>query len=377
MSVDFATTEDTLISHFLVQPNISWGIDTSKIFSLHRDVIFPAAVHYPATMLTTLLYASMIKDRVTGTGLSQATMQLWKKSVVSVSNRIRDPKTRHTGTLISGVATILLMEDLSGRTANLVQHFSGYKQMLRLRGGWEGFRANNEHLEDLVVTVQAILLAKREMSMLSCVDPNDSNGLLELWEFYQSCNDFAAKLHGFRELLEQENSANMIFAKSHYTVATLFARDNLLLQRLRHALVTGFRGPWFVENVDSQVWFIIMWMALALWDYREDPGKCRAVFGKLIEEPFKTPIKNLRSTHGLSWLFVSQIDEVPERRWAATNMVRVLHRLRPTSRTKVLERSMEMLELRPGSMLGEAFTRQEVEQMRNEALEGLPFRFDR
>ncbi|KAL9105552.1 MAG: hypothetical protein Q9227_009296 [Pyrenula ochraceoflavens] len=376
MPVNFATTEETLISHFLTQPNISWGIDTSKIFSIHRDIVFPAAVQHESTMLTTLLYASIIKDRVSGSGLTPATLNLWKKSVASVSNRIRDPRTRYTGTLISGVATILMVEDMTERTSNMVQHFAGYNQMLRLHGGPQGFQIRNEHSDDVVIFVQALLLSKREMSMLPLIDPSDANGAADLWTYYHACNEFAAKLHGFRELLEQEGSANLLLARSHRAVATVFSRDNLLLQRLRHALVTGFRGPLFVENVHSQVWFIIMWMVLTLWDYRENQAKCKMVFGKLVEDPYKTSIKNIRSTHGLSWLFISQIDEASDRRWTALNMVKVLHRLRPDSRTKVLERSLEMLEISSDGVLGTGFTKDEIEQMRNEALEGLPLRFD-
>lgn len=371
MPINFETKEENLISHFLKQPNVSWGIDTSKIFSLHRDVIFPYVIQSKTLMLSTLLYASIIKDRVSGTGISKNTLQLWQRNSESVSERIRNPNTRYHPSLISGVATVLMMEDLTDRTVNTARHFSGFKQLIRGRGGWESLRVYLP--EELCLTVQCLLLAKREMSVLPLVDPNTSSGFADLWEFSQDCEAFVSRIQLFRDLVDRDLSENQTFASARRTVAAIFAEESLLLERLRVALVSGWRGPWFIENVDSQVWYVIIWLMLTLGDYRFRPDMCQAIFGKLVTEPFKTHIRNLRSTHGLSWLFIGTIDNVSDRRWLALRMVKVLHRLKRETTLKLLFRCLNVLGSNSDDVLGARYTEEELNHMRDEAMEGLPF----
>lgn len=371
MPISFETQEENLISHFLKQPNVSWGIDTSKIYSIHRDVIFPVVIQSQALMLTTLLYASIIKDRVSGTGISRHTLQLWQRSSESVSERIRDPKTRYTASLISGVATVLMMEDLTNRTVNTARHFGGFKQLIRRRGGWESFRGFLP--EDLCLTVQCLLLAKREMSVLPLADPTTNSGFADLWEFNHDCETFMERMYLFKDLLDRDDSESQIFATSRRTVAAILAEQSLLLERLRVAAVSGPRSPWFIENVDSQVWFVVIWMILTLFDYRSRPEMCQVVFGKLVTEPFRTHIRNLRSTHGLSWFIMSSIENVPDRRWLALRMVKVMHRLKRGTTLKLVFRCLDVLDSESDDVLGARYTEEEINQMRYEAMDGLPF----
>lgn len=371
MPVNFETKEENLIGHFLKQPNVSWGIDTSKIYSLHRDVIFPNVIQSRSLMLTTLLYASIIKDRVSGVGISNHTLQLWQRSSENVSQRIRDPATRYTPALISGVATVLMMEDLTNRTVNTARHFSGFKELMRRRGGWESLR--NFLPQELCLSVQCLLLAKREMSVLPLADPTTSSGFADLWEFSQDCKAFVERVQLFRDLVDRDPSENQVFATSRRTVMAIFAEDNFLLKRLRVATVSGPRGPWFIENVDSQVWFVVLWLILTLGDYRFRPEMCQAVFGKLVVEPFRTHVRHLRSTHGLSWLFISSIDNVPDRRWLALRMVKVMHRLKVETRMKLILRILDVLGSKSDDVLGARYTEEEINDMHDEAMEGLPF----
>jgi hypothetical protein len=317
-----------------VVPSMLYHLDINAPFVYQRNLFLPLAMGNPLLFKILLAFSSGCKDAISGQGISRQTIFYQVEGIRGIVKAIQDPKQRYEDTTLAAVAGAAVVAHLEPHTPGFESHARGLAQILSQRGGYESMRDNR--LLDFYVTVSAIAISRAQVLTLGqSASKCRTDITVELDELKQARDDLVCWLQGLTLWAESLSSYVAEEALHAYTREAVCDIDASLLALLRSpkALTDPESQQHYVEG--SYRLFCLLYLAVALWEYRESPSMSAEFLHRLSSQVREIKIRDVYTTSALVWALVRGVDHRPERKWLVLRMLKALHRLRAETRSLV------------------------------------------
>jgi len=295
----------------------------------------------------TLLIASVYLDKSRGTSLSNQTIK-WKVNLIRCLNRvISNDETRYGHDTVNGVMLLLLLEALTPGSPHIHLHSRALMQIFSRLG-------NRGCLSDHIDVGVAVLTSKAQLAYLDHLQPGQA-GIEEVLTWKGEVNFTVATLRGL---------SNWVLQSQRDFYGNPALRDSAFLQSIQE-----FNQPTDTFELSQQM-FVLFYIAVVIWEAREDIPKCiRSLQTLSARHECLQPDRPLPNT---SWICIRGIDDDKELQYQAIRLMRVFHRL--TDKTQSLIRGFltGLCGVVAGSSVGIILTGHIFIAINKEALAGLP-----
>jgi hypothetical protein len=311
-----------------------YHLDSNAPFVYQRNVSFPLAMGNDLLFKMLLAFSSSCRDAISGQGISCQTIFYQVEGIRGIVKALQDPKRRYEDTTLAAVAGAAVVAHLEPHTPGFESHARGLAQILSQRGGYESMRDNR--LLDFYVTVNAIAISRAQVLTLGqSASRCPTNINVELDELKQARDDLICwlqRLTLWAESLSSYVAEEELHAYPREAVCDL---DAFLLALLRSpkAWTDPESQRHYVEG--SYRLFCLLYLAVALWEYRESPSKSAEFRHRLTLQVCEIKIRDVYTTSALVWVLVRGVDHRPERKWLVLRMLKALHRLCAETRSLV------------------------------------------
>jgi len=311
-----------------------YHLDSNAPFVYQRNVFLPLAMGKGLLFKMLLAFSSGCRDAISGQGIPRQTIFYQVEEIRGIVKAIQDPKRRYEDATLATVAGAAVVAHLEPHNPGFESHARGLAQILSQRGGYESMRDNR--LLDFYVTVSAIAISRAQVLMLgqsASKCPTDIN--VELDELKQARDDLVCWLQRLTLWAESLSSYVAEEVLHTYTREAVCDIDAFLLALLRSpkALTDPTLQRHHVES--SYRLFCLLYLAVALWEYRESPSKSAEFRRRLTSQVREINTRDVYTTATLVWVLVRGVDPKPERKWLVLRMLKALHRLRAETRSLV------------------------------------------
>lgn len=316
-----------------VVPSILYHLDSDAPFVYQRNVFLPLAMGNDLLFKMLLAFSSGYRDAISGQGISRQTILYQVEGIRGIMKAIQDPKRRYEDTTLAAVAGAAVVAHLEPRAPAFESHARGLAQILSQRGGYESMRDN--HLLDFYVTVNTIAISRAQVLTLGQSASKCSTDIsAEIDELKQAGDDLVCWLQ--RLTLWAESLSSVAEEVSHaHTWEAVCDIDSFLLALLRSptAWTDSESQRHYVEG--SYRLFCLLYLAVALWEYRELPSKSAEFCYRLNSQVREIKIRDVYTTSALVWVLVRGVDHRIERKWQVLRVLKALHRPRAETRSLV------------------------------------------
>jgi hypothetical protein len=134
----------TLDSVYNVARNITYPVDFCVNFDLSRTIWFQWLSHNVAFLHSVLLATSAMHDFIMQRPPAKTTYFHLRKTIAFLNERLSDSAVSLRDSTVAVVLTLVELAGVLGDYAAVRAHIAGLQQMVRLRGGLEGFRDNTK-----------------------------------------------------------------------------------------------------------------------------------------------------------------------------------------------------------------------------------------
>jgi hypothetical protein len=279
-----------------------------------------------------LAFSSSCRDAISGQGVSRQTIFYQLEGIRGIAKAIQDPKRRYEDTTLAAVAGAAVVAHLEPNTPGFESHARGLAQILSQRGGYESMRDNR--LLDFYVTVNTIAISRAQVSTLGrSASKWPLNVNAEIDELKQARDDLVCWLQRLTLWAESVPSYVADEALPAHTRGAVCDIDAYLLALLRSpkALTVPESQRDHIEG--SYRLFCLLYLAVALWEYRELPSKSAEFHRRLSSQVREIKIRDVYTTSALVWVLVRGVDQRPERKWLVLRMLKALHQLHAATRS--------------------------------------------
>src|SRR5271155_4869654 len=199
----------------------------------------------------TLLIASAYLDQNRGASPSNQTIK-WKVNLIRCLNHvISNEETRYGHDTVNGVVLLLLLEALTPGSQHIHLHSRALMQIFSRRG-------NRGCLSDHIDVGLAILTSKAQIAYLDHLQPGQA-GIEEALTWNGEVNFTVATLRGLSNWVLQSQ-------RDFYRNPVL--RDSAFLRSIQE-----FNQPTDTFELSQQM-FVLFYIAVVIWEVREDIPKC-------------------------------------------------------------------------------------------------------
>ena len=257
--------------------------------------------------------ASSYLDAATGRGVPSVETLQWTAAATScVQRTLSNPGAQNADEALTGVLTLLANDQIMDGGRNSHIHSKALAGLLRHRGGIQAL--HQSHTMDLFMSFVLITpIGKGQVAYLDHVK-RDVDGAAEFDEWKADVN-------------------LLVFELQHLATWDRAVPWEGRAERRALVEVVGFL-PRPKDVVEEDQWvFVICYLAVMLWDYRDRPRDCDSLLQDLVHQ-----CQRLRRGFNLAdvvWLLVRGLDLDRHRKWRVIRMVRVLHRLSRTLKLKI------------------------------------------
>jgi hypothetical protein len=306
------------------------------------------AYMHRATFCSMLAAASSYLDSAMGRGVSAQTLQ-WKTASTSCVKRVlSSPGTRNADEALTGVSSLLAVDQNSGGGEYSHIHSKALAHLFRLRGGIQSLYQS--HTIDLFISF--ILVTPIGRGQIAHLDylMLDAEGIANLKEWKADVDLL---------ILELQNL--------HTWSRAMHWEDGGERTALLAAIVAFLPHP--EDSVKADQWiFIMCYLAVTLWDYRHRPMECENLLRELSRQ-----CEQLGKAFNLAdvvWLLIRGLDSARHRKWQVIRMIKVLHRLSKDLLSTVARFLCKIVN--PRYAHDASINRRVLESIYEEAFRGLP-----
>jgi hypothetical protein len=295
-----------------------------------------------------LAAASSHLDSAMGQGVSAQTLRWTTASTSCVKLALSNPGTRNADEALTGVLTLLAVDQISqsGRYSHI--HSKALAHLFRLRGGTQSLYQS--HTMDLFISF--VLITPVGRGQIAHLDymMSDAEGAADLQEWKADVDLLILELrnlHTWGRAMRWEGGGEQ-------TVLLI-------------AVVTFLPHP--KNSFEANQWaFVMLYLAVMLWDYRHRPIECQNLLRELSRQ-----LKQLGKAFNLAdvtWLLVRGLDSDRHRKWQVIRMTKVVHRLSKGLQSKIGRFLREIVD--PRYAQDASINREVLESIYEEAFMGLP-----
>lgn len=305
--------------------------------------------HYDSKIraCATLLIASAYLDQNRGASPSNQTIK-WKVNLIRYLNRIiSNDETRYGRDAVNGVVLLLLLEALTPGSQHIHLHSRALMQIFSRRG-------NRGCLSDHIDVGLAILTSKAQTAYLDHLQPGQA-GIEEALTWKGEVNFTVATLRGL---------SNWVLQSQRDFYGNPALRDSAFLQSIQE-----FNQPTDTFELSQQM-FVLSYIAVVIWEVREDIPKCIRFLQTLsARHECLEPDRPLPNT---AWVCIRGIDDNKELQYQAIRLMRVFHRLTDKTQSMIRGFLTGLCGVVAGSSVGIILTGHIFMAINKEALAGLP-----
>ena len=295
----------------------------------------------------TLLITSAYLDKTRGASLSSDTIK-WKVNLIRCLNRvISNDETRYGHDAVNGVVLLLLLEALTPGSQHVHLHSRALMQIFSRRG-------NRDCLSDHIDVGIAILTSKAQIAYLDHLQSGQA-GIEEVLTWKGEVNFTVATLRGL---------SNWVLQSQQDFYGNLVLRDSAFLQSIQE-----FNQPTDTFELSQQM-FVLFYIAVVIWEVREDIPKCIHFLQTLSAR--HECLKPDRPLPNTSWICIRGIDDNKELQYQAIRLMRVFHRLTDKTQSMIRGFLTGLCAVVAGSSVGIILTGHIFMAINKEALAGLP-----
>jgi hypothetical protein len=308
-------------------------------------------LHYNSQVrvCATLLITSAWLDKARSTGPSKQTIK-WKVNLIRCLNRIiSNEATRYGNDTVNGIVLLLLLEVLTPGSPHIHLHSRALMHLFSRRG-------SRGCLSDHIDVALAILTSKAQIAYLNHLQPGQA-GIEEAMTWKEEVNFTVATLRDLSDWVLQS-------PRDFYGETAL--RDSVFLQSIRE-----FNQPTDIFELSQQM-FALWYIAVVIWEGREDSPKCIRFLQALSahyqrlqpDQPFANTL----------WVCIRGIDDKNDHKlqYQAIRLLRVFHRLTDKIQSMIRSFLTGLCGVVAGSSIGVILTGHIFMAINEEALAGLP-----
>jgi hypothetical protein len=315
--------------------------------TLSRSVGLWSHYNSKIRVCATLLITSASLDKTRSAGLSNQTIK-WKINLIRCLNRvISNEETRYGNDAVNGVILLLLLEVLTPGSQHIHLHSRALMHLFSRRG-------NRGCLSDHIDVGLAILTSEAQIAYLDHLQPGQA-GIEEALAWKGEVSFTVATLRDLSDWVLQSQ-------RDFYGNPVL--RDSVFLQSIQK-----FNQPTDTFE-SSQQMFTLCYIAVVIWEVREDIPKCIRFLQTLsARHACLEPDRPLPST---VWVCIRGIDDNKEPQYQAIRLMRVFHRLTDKTQSMIKGFLAGLCGVVAGSSIGIILTGHIFMAINREALAGLP-----
>ena len=306
-----------------------------------------AYMHRPI-FCSMLAAASSYLDSAMGQEVSAQTLRWATASMSCVKHALSSPGTRNADEALTGVLTLLAVDQISqsGRYSHI--HSKTLAHLFRLRGGTQSLYQS--HTMDLFISF--VLVTPVGRGQIAHLDHMmfDAEGAADLQEWKADVDLLILELqnlHTWSRAMRWEGGGE---------------RTVLLI-----AVVAFLPHPKNSFEADQLV-FVMWYLAVMLWDYRHRPIECKNLLRELNRQ-FKQ-LGEAFNLADIAWLLVRGQDSDRHRKWQVIRMIKVVHRLSKGLLSKIGRFLCKIVD--PRYAQDASINREVLESIYEEAFMGLP-----
>jgi hypothetical protein len=364
----------------MVVPNALYGIDPSG-FTFHKDIVGAVIRECHNHVFITLYAASNTLDVFAGTSSSPLVLQYQGAFIRYLNELISHPETRYSNDALRGVASALNIATVTGSADAFRTHLSGYKHLLRKRGGTISLRGHK--VTDAFVACVTLNFCKRQLDTLIEVAVQCPEKAFEdICEFKESGDELIVFLEQLLLWREQSISASAaplsaacsIKDQAEMLRSLLFGRDTFLRHLLRlHAKPAPFLRARQLEIEETCQIFCLLYFALVQWQYRDSPSQTAVYLERLDHRIRDAKLGSLKIRAPLAWFLVAGMDGGEFGwKWKAIRMIAPVWRLGQKYKPAVTSFLLDVLD--PDMMnYPSNISFEDIKEVRREMLAGLPY----
>ena len=296
----------------------------------------------------TLLITSAWLDKARSASPSKQTIR-WKVNLIRCLNRvISNETTRYGDDAVNGVVLLLLLEILTPGSQHIHLHSRALMQLFSRR-------ESRGYLSDHIDVALAILTSKAQIAYLDHLQPGQA-GIEEALAWKEEVNFTVATLRGLSEWVLQS-------PRDFYGNPAL--RDSAFLQSIQE-----FNQPTDAFELSQQM-FALCYIAVVIWEGREDTPKCMHFLQALSAHHER--LDPDRPLPNIAWVCIRGIDDNNDNKlqYQAIRLMRVFHRLTDKTQSMIREFLTGLCGVVAGSSVGVMLTGHVFMAINKEALAGL------
>jgi hypothetical protein len=328
---------------FLTEEEFQTSVTNS---TLSRSVGLWSHYNSKIRVCATLLMASAYLDRNRSASPSSQTIK-WKVNLIRCLNHvISNDETRYGHDAVDGVVLLLLLEALTPGSQHIHLHSRALMQLFSRRG-------NRGCLSDHIDVGLAILTSKAQIAYLDHLQPGQA-GIEEALTWKGEVDFTVATLRGL---------SDWVLRSQRHFYRNPVLRDSVFLRS-----VQKFNQPTDSFELSQQM-FALSYIAVVIWEVREDIPKCIRFLQTLsARHGCLEPDRPLLNT---VWVCIRGIDDNKELQYQAIRLMRVFHRLTDNTQSMIRDFLTGLCGVVAGSSVGIILTGHIFMAINKEALAGL------
>lgn len=313
------------------------------MFASHRATLYNLFAYTAANM------AMLRGDRGSLDSLHHKTL-----AIQAVNKRLQDPSQQYTDETLVSVATFVWLEQMFGTPEAFRIHSNALRHMLRRREGLASFKHNRSM--DIGFSWLFLLISAKDAAdfRLDLTSENrfSHETTIELHEKRKSYIDILTLLSDLQTL----NLNIATFSRSRNPCSSEIHRLRTLLFQRGTPIYALLSSDFQVINIPNRrhtkqtvQLFSLLYINLTLFQYRDSPAQAESFLRHLHTNVIENDVVSIEL---LTWALLRDLDDVPERRWEAVRMQRVLDFL--TSGTREMVKMFLLMNLAPPGPRGDA-----------------------
>lgn len=313
-------------------PELVYNVGANDLHAIHKTVFLPIAFVYPETLYMCLASASLYMSSRYGQ-LDRSLTNFYKtKAYARIQDNMNRSDSRYADAVVAGLAgsaTLALgATPEEGDFIEFMQHMMGLNQVMRMRGGQQSL-GNNPRL-DMGYSSVLLIIGKTFSDCLGKIIPPgfDQYAEADIFEFHQDTNRFADWLRRASRWSQSLVTSNTIPYVVNEKQAETFRPDKALYEILDWPLAFNDASPKRIMFERSHHTFTLLYIAIAMFEFHDQPPEIKDAFLDQIEENLKhNDISKRYTTVSLAWMLLQVFAYQPERTWATMSFSKVVWRL--------------------------------------------------
>ena len=303
-----------------------------------------------------LIYAAMAvvaAGREMGMGIEHSPATLAYKSchIRSLNQWILNPTKRHRAEVLIAIAALIATEHYRGWSLSLALHVRAFSEILRARGGWLSF--DKDSRPGWFLFAQATMWS--QVTVASLFGAKDTSPAFrvsiaaDIQDLLQARDDLLQLLSSwiFWARRQANSAINDLESESRYN--NFLGEDALLFKLLHSPDYLNSANARTAEVERSHQVFSIIYLLLVKWECADSPQDFLTFLDGLSRQMRLHDVNKTSTTIPLVWHFIRGVDDRPQRRIQALELLKVVHVLNPEWKERLLQFLLQLLLFDPSA----------------------------